>query len=332
MRELSDNKYAGCNLLIADRESVVVVEAADVLKSTRLTPGLHLVANGAFDAPDDPRIRRVRTEFERVRGAGVEEWFNKARRVCPLSADGNEPAICLTGPDRGTVSSTVLGIARHPADSRYWYAPGPPNSTPYEDYTPLFREMLTGGAGQALPEIEPPEDSPARRAVRQGLTHRPKARGASGDTEPSSPYRILLRGPWKCEPLARAKRDPAGALEWSQTELPPAGTVRLPAVWHDLVGDFRGRVRFQRRFHPPSNIAPGDRLFIVLDAVAGTGPVLLNGHSLGSIEAPGGATRFEVTGLLQVNNDLVLEVEYTGAAAPGGQFGHVALEIHSTVS
>jgi hypothetical protein len=104
----------------------------------------------ALNAADDRRILRVRNEFERAGCLSVEEWFREAQRVCSLSADGNEPPICLKGRDRGTVSSTVLGLGRDPADSRYWYAPGPPDTTPYEDYAPLFRSLLTGlGSGFA---------------------------------------------------------------------------------------------------------------------------------------------------------------------------------------
>jgi len=340
VRELSGNKYAGCNLLIADRESAAVVEAGDALKSTRLEPGFHLIANAALNDDDDPRILRVRREFEQVRGLGVEEWFAEARRVCPLPAEGSEPPICLTGPDRGTVSSTVLGIASDPTNSRYWYAPGPPNTTAYEDLTAQFRALLAGGASgasQAVPDIEPPDDSPARRAVRQSLTYRLKARGsntaaASENELEISPYRILLRGPWVCEPLARAERNAAGTLVWSDGALPASGTVRLPASWQGLFGDFRGRVRFRRRFHPPSNIEPSDRLFIVFGAVGGTGVVTLNGRDLGRLDVAAGKTTFDVTGLLQVNNELAIELEFTDSAAesaPGGLFGVGALEIRS---
>src|SRR5262249_57684548 len=102
---------------------------------------------------EDVGILRVRRGLEQVGGLGVEEWFAEARRVCPLRAEGTEPAICLAGRDRGTVSSTILGIARDPRESRYWYAPGPPNVTPYEEYTTLFREKLASSAGQAVPDI-----------------------------------------------------------------------------------------------------------------------------------------------------------------------------------
>jgi hypothetical protein len=252
----------------------------------------------------------------------------------------------------------VLGIARHPEDCRYWYSSGPPNRTPFEDYCPLFREMLTGGqavseagpprestlfqvAAQAVPDIEPPEDSPARRAVRQSLTYRIKARpgaseSASGDSssdaESASPYRILLRGPWQAEPLARAERAADGSLAWTTTDLPAASTVRLPAPWQDLFGDFRGRVHFRRRFHPPSNIDAGDRLVLVFDSVGGTGRVALNGHSLGKLDAAAGNISFDVTGLLQLNNEIAVELDFTSFGADsrtGGLTNAVALEIHA---
>src|SRR5262245_12126371 len=87
--ELETNRYAGCNLLIANGDGAIVIEAGDVLKATRLKPGLHLVTNGAFDAADDPRIHRVRKEFEKLRGEGAADWLREAQRICALTADGS---------------------------------------------------------------------------------------------------------------------------------------------------------------------------------------------------------------------------------------------------
>jgi uncharacterized protein with NRDE domain len=345
LRELDGNQYAGCNFLIGSRESAAVIEVGDVLTTTSLDPGLHLLANAALNDSADRRILRVRKEFERAGAIGIEDWFREALRVCPLAADGDEPPICLKGRDRGTVSSTVLGLGQNPADSRYWYAPGPPDTTPYEDFTSQFRAMLTSRAGQAVPDIEPPYDSPARRAVRHSLTYGLKARDASSPAaatpsgaegaapapESNSPYRILLRGPWQSEPLARAERDASGNLVWSVTALPEPATVRLPASWQDLFGPFRGRIRFRRRFHPPSSIEPTDRLFIVFDSVGGFGSISLNGQPLGKIETPTGISKLEVTGLLQVNNELAIELEFTdfdSGAPSAGLHAPVALEIH----
>jgi uncharacterized protein with NRDE domain len=349
LRELDDNRFAGCNLLIANRDNASVVEAGDTLKITRLSPGLHLLANADLNDPLDERIERVRHEFSLANPATADNWIQAAKHVCQLSGQGDMPPICLTGSDRGTVSSTVLGLGRPLETSRYWFAPGPPNSTKYDEYTPLLRQLFGMHIAQAvpddargidpLPDIEPPADSPARRAIRHSLTY---GTGELQVPEPAveSPYRILLRGPWQSEALdptdlAHAQFDgaePNGqwALESSTTQRPRAATVRLPASWQELFGSFRGRVRFRRKFHPPSNLTATDRLAIVFDGVAGAGTVSLNGRPLGLIAADARTARFDETGLLRSNNELQVDLEFGGSiagASPGGLFAPVALEI-----
>ena len=344
-RELETNRFAGCNLLIADRDSVYVIEAGDTLKKTRLHPGLHLLANARLNDADDPRIERVRHEFCRANPATVDNWILAAQHICQLSACGDTPPICLSGSDRGTVSSTVLGLGRPLETSRYWFAPGPPNSTAYDDHTPLLRQLVGFAVGQAFrpdtsvkaalcPDIEPPADSPARRAVKDSLTY---GTGELQVPEPAanSPYRILLRGPWQSEPLTRVELDGAeldgrGTVDSSTAQLPAAAMVRLPAAWQELFGSFRGRVRFRRKFHPPSNITAADRLAIVFDGVGGVATVSLNGRPLGLIEPDAATARFDVTGLLRTNNELQVDLDFTGPAAgpcPGGLFAPVVLEI-----
>src|SRR4029078_4487113 len=77
------------------------------------------------------------------------------------------------------------------------------------------------------PDIEPPLDSPARRAVRQSLTY-----GAGElqvpDPVPNSPYRILLRGPWQAEPLSRDNCGDFATINSSDTQLPLPTPLRLP--------------------------------------------------------------------------------------------------------
>jgi beta-galactosidase/beta-glucuronidase len=151
-------------------------------------------------------------------------------------------------------------------------------------------------------------------------------------TEGISPYRIRLRGPWRSQPLARAERSSDGNLIWTTADLPQSTTIRLPASWQDLFGSFRGRIRFQRKFHPPSNIAPGDRLAIVFEQVAGRGTVLLNGEPLGQITPESIRTRLDVTGRLTPNNELTIDLDFTEFAPqspPGGLTTPIALEIEA---
>ncbi len=85
LHELQGNRFAGCNLLIADRDSVCVIEAGDALQVSQLPPGLHLLANAELNDPADRRIERVRREFARANSATAEAWFHTARHVCQLT-------------------------------------------------------------------------------------------------------------------------------------------------------------------------------------------------------------------------------------------------------
>jgi hypothetical protein len=341
---LEANHYAGCNLLIAGRDQAYVIEAGDELKSTELPSGLHLLANGPLADPHDLRIARVAREFGEPGPESPAAWFAAARRICGLTGAGATPPICLTAPDRGTVSSTVLGIGRRLEDSHFWYAPAPPSSGQYDDYSPILCDLLlarhtartssassiartTGISPAAPPEgwnIEPPDNSPARRAARETPigTSTPRTTSAGAGPEP---YRILLRGPWQCEPQARCQLDRAGTRVWSLSGLPSAATVRLPAAWQDLFGEFRGRVIFRRKFHPPSNLEPATRLAIAFDGEGGHGSVALNGRFLGQLNPV--SRRFEISGQLPLNCELEVELEFTDSNGPGVLAAPVALEI-----
>ena len=66
------------------------------------------------------------------------------------------------------------------------------------------------------------------------------------------PHRIRLRGPWQCEPLARAIQHADGHVEMVPQDLPPPCPMIMPCRWGESsLGDFAGRVRFRRRFGVP---------------------------------------------------------------------------------
>jgi beta-galactosidase/beta-glucuronidase len=128
-----------------------------------------------------------------------------------------------------------------------------------------------------------------------------------------------LKGPWGYEPVPPAST-------------PLAGTAKLPAAWQAIVGDFRGQLRFRRRFHQPTNLDPHERVCVVFDGVGGLARVAVNGQVLGTIPAGQGTGEFEITRLLKPNNELLVEIEYApvdGDPTPGGLWGPVALEIHA---
>jgi hypothetical protein len=152
---------------------------------------------------------------------------------------------------------------------------------------------------------------------------------------------IRLRGPWQVRPLARTVLVAGGSTEETPGPLPPAGRSEVPSDWGDALGrDFRGRVRYLRRFGCPTGLGEQDRVELVVERVDAFGAVWLNSQSLGPIPAGGRAVRFDITARLQPRNELVLQVELPALIAgspplarpgreglPGGLIGEVRLEI-----
>jgi hypothetical protein len=133
------------------------------------------------------------------------------------------------------------------------------------------------------------------------------------------PHRIRLRGPWECEPLARAG---------DGGPLPPALRMTLPCRWTEGgLADFAGRVRFRRRFGYPGRIDDTERVWLTCAGLEGSAVVALNGRNLGAPEDPACGFEYEVTALLLPRNELVIDLD---GPANGGLWGEVALEVRRT--
>ena len=155
------------------------------------------------------------------------------------------------------------------------------------------------------------------------------------------PHVIRLRGPWRYEPLARTRRLPCGTSEILPGCLPSAGQTQVPADWGEVLGpEFRGRVRYQRRFNRPSGMADVLRIDLVIECVDAFGEVRLNGLPLGVIPPGFREFRAEIASRLELYNLLDVDVELpecieTSAplprgsrdGSPGGLVGEVRLEI-----
>src|SRR5262245_22574758 len=135
------------------------------------------------------------------------------------------------------------------------------------------------------------------------------------------PHRIRLRGPWQCEPLARA-------ADQADLPLPPPCRMTLPCRWSEGgLGDFAGRVRFRRRFGYPGQIDSSERVWLTFAGAEAVADVWLNGHFLGRNTGPEKPFELEVTRLLQRRNELTVDVE---GPVGGGLWGEVAMEIRCT--
>jgi uncharacterized protein with NRDE domain len=100
MRELASGGFGGCNYLVADRESALVIEApgASRINEVHLSPGVHAMTNLDIDDPDDPRIRLVRAQFD------PRDFPASAARLC------RDDRIVVAEADRGTMSSSLVSI------------------------------------------------------------------------------------------------------------------------------------------------------------------------------------------------------------------------------
>ncbi|MBI5757295.1 MAG: hypothetical protein HZA46_02110 [Planctomycetales bacterium] len=139
-------------------------------------------------------------------------------------------------------------------------------------------------------------------------------------------HRIHLKGPWQYEPL---RRNGSAA---DSDELPPPGHATMPCTWQQMLGEFRGVVRFVRPFHRPTNLDSDERVFVIFLAVGGQGEVRLDGLPLGRLETRDGPQAADITDHLRPDMHLTIDLEFDSpdTANPGGLWGPVALEIRRT--
>lgn len=151
LAELERAPYAGVNVLAADADGAWVVHAGRSLHRARLAPGLHVLTNGDVDDDRDARCALARDRLgERFRDE--EEFLARAAEVCRTGPDeSGRTTIVLRGPDRGTVSSTLLALGPEERRRRWLYADGPPDVAEYADLSDELRRCLEEGRRAAAP-------------------------------------------------------------------------------------------------------------------------------------------------------------------------------------
>ncbi len=156
----------------------------------------------------------------------------------------------------------------------------------------------------------------------------------------SLPHVIRLRGPWEIEPLARYRRGADGQYVRETHDLPAGGKGPVPGDWSDVLGgDFRGTVRYTRKFNCPTNLGADERVWLVMDGVDHRADVTFNGNPLCDLLGLEFA-RADMTEGFLAHNTLVIDVtllpedhpdappRHPGREGqPGGLIGEVRLEI-----
>jgi len=140
-RELERNRYAGCNLLCVDRDHAIVLQAGDWLRVRPLPPGLHVLTAHDVNDASDSRIGHALWWLSERSYARGDECVAALKELCAQPGNG-DPPICLHGKEGGTVSSSIIMLKTTLAHSVYLHAQGPPDKTPYADYSPMLRQLL----------------------------------------------------------------------------------------------------------------------------------------------------------------------------------------------
>jgi uncharacterized protein with NRDE domain len=141
-RELGTGNYAGCNIVCADPERLVVIHGAEWLRVQPLPPGLHVLTNKDVNDQGDPRLGHALWWLGQRHYGRAADCVAALKQLCGQRGDGNPP-MCLHGTDRGTVSSTILSLPWRPAAGTYLHANGPPDRTPYDEYSDLLTQLVT---------------------------------------------------------------------------------------------------------------------------------------------------------------------------------------------
>ncbi len=139
-RELGGLRYAGGNILLADAAGAQGIHAGDWLRVRPLPPGFHVLTDHDVNDVSDRRIGHALGWLEQRSYATAEDCLAALKELCAQTGNGSPP-ICWRGPDRGTVSSTLVALRSSLARSSYLHAQGPPDLTPYVDYSAWLGQL-----------------------------------------------------------------------------------------------------------------------------------------------------------------------------------------------
>lgn len=140
-RELGSGQYAGCNFLCADAVSATVLHAGDWLRVRPLPAGLHVLTARDVNDERDARLGYAYNWLLARDPRRSKPCVTALKELC-AQAGGEGPPMCLHGAEGGTVSSTIVDLKQPLARGTYLHAQGPPDRTPYTDYSELLREAM----------------------------------------------------------------------------------------------------------------------------------------------------------------------------------------------
>jgi hypothetical protein len=140
------------NLVAADASGGWIASfVGDELAIRPMVPGLHVIANSPPEDPGsagpiaDPKVAVGRRLISI--SPSLDETVLSLQAACRYHGSGapRAGAICVHGRSHGTLSSTILAVhEQFPRASRYWFADGPPCTSPYGDVSGVLAGAKRG--------------------------------------------------------------------------------------------------------------------------------------------------------------------------------------------
>ena len=144
VKELETGRYDGANYICADADRAAVIYGGDKVEVVWLEPGLHLITNGDLNDRSDPRQEFVRRLLTLQRLDSSVAFLAVASRTFSRKPDARgRRGVVVVGPERGTVSSSLLSLSERSQNSIYQFAAGSPADNPYDDISALLRQVLS---------------------------------------------------------------------------------------------------------------------------------------------------------------------------------------------
>ncbi len=142
---LASTRYNGFNLLVADAAEAFVVQSPGGQAEVQdVVPGVHVVANGAWNDRSDRRVARAR---ELLEGWGITADSGQPEIIAALTelcrdheGAAGTASLCAHGEHAGTVSSTVLLLGPEGTLNCYLHAAGPPCQSEYRELAATLRQ------------------------------------------------------------------------------------------------------------------------------------------------------------------------------------------------
>jgi uncharacterized protein with NRDE domain len=141
---LDGRLFNAFHLVYADREAAFLT-ASDGERATQapLPPGVHVVTEQGLLPEDVPRVRRVLSRWNRdVAGRASPDFAALQALLAEHGPDPREgPCVHIEGLAYGTRSSAILALGSSLAETRFFWAEGPPCRTPFEERPDLVAAL-----------------------------------------------------------------------------------------------------------------------------------------------------------------------------------------------